>query len=160
MRSLATPARGGPLAPLIAATAAIRLVRLPLRVGVLPVLDIAIVDCVTFQLAREAHAVSTTLQTVRTVEPPTEDMLAPVIRLGRSFLGEVSANQPLSFVYTLNMDYIAKLLRLSQSLSHSVIAKENEVDVKASAPLKDCHAVLGEVILTLQSSNPLPNVMD
>jgi hypothetical protein len=87
-------------------------------------------------------------------------MLAAVIRLWRSFLDEVSANQPLSIVYTLNMDRIAKLPRRPQSLSHSVIAKENEVDVKASAPLKDCHAVLGEVILTLQSSNPFPNVMD
>jgi len=41
-----------------------------------------------------------------------------------------------------------------------VIAKENDVDVNASAPFKDCHAVLGEAVLTLKASNPFPNVMN
>jgi hypothetical protein len=52
------------------------------------------------------------------------------------------------------------LLRCLQSSNDSVIANEKGMYVNASAPLKDCHAVLGQAILTLQSRNPFPNVMD
>jgi hypothetical protein len=58
------------------------------------------------------------------------------------------------------VDYIAKLLRCPQFVGDGVIAKENDVDVKASAPLEDCHAVLVEAILSLKASNPFPNVMN
>jgi hypothetical protein len=97
---------------------------------------------------------------MRTAESSTEVMIAAVTCLRRSFFGEVAANQFISIVYTLNVNHIAKLLGCLQSSSDSVIANENGVEVNASAPLKDCHAVLGQAIFTLQSSNPFPDVMD
>ena len=80
---------------------------------------------------------------MRTVESPTEDILAAVTRLWRSFLGEVSANQPVRIVYTPNIDHIAKLLRGLQSSGYIGSADEDDVGVDTSAPLKNCDAVLG-----------------
>ena len=97
---------------------------------------------------------------MRTGKSSTEDMLALVTGLWRSFFGEIGENQLISVVYTLNVDHIAKLLGCFQSSSHSAIAHEDDVEVNASASLKDGHAVLGKAILTLQSSNPFPDVMD
>ena|SRR6266567_345840 len=97
---------------------------------------------------------------MRTAESSAEDMLALVSCLRRSFFGEIAENQLISILYTPNVDRIAKLLGCVQSSSHSAIAHENDVEVNASAPFQDGHAVLGEAILTLQSSNPFPDVMD
>jgi hypothetical protein len=58
VRSLATPARGLPLAPPTAASAA---VRLSLRVGVPPGSHMAGSNGVVFELAGEPHAVTTAL---------------------------------------------------------------------------------------------------
>jgi hypothetical protein len=97
---------------------------------------------------------------MRTGESSTEDMLAAVTGLWRSFFGEIAANQPLSIVYTPNADHIAKLLRCLQSSSDIAVTDVDDVGVNTAASLKDGHAVLGEAILTLQSSNPFPGVMD
>jgi hypothetical protein len=97
---------------------------------------------------------------MRTGKSSTEDILALVTRLRRSFFGEIAENQLISIVYTPNVNHIAKLLRCLKSSSDSAIADEGDVSVNSSAPLKDCHAVLGEAILTLQPSNPFPDIMD
>jgi hypothetical protein len=66
---------------------------------------------VACELAGKPHAVTTALQAMRTGKSSTEDILALVSCLWRSFLGEIAANQLISIVYTRDVNHIAKLLR-------------------------------------------------
>jgi len=73
-----------------------------------PQLDVVRLDGVTFQFAREAHAVATPLKRMRTLDSTTQNMLAAVTRLWRSLFGEIFAHQTIGIGDTANINELAK----------------------------------------------------
>jgi hypothetical protein len=73
------------------------------------VLDVARIDCVTFQFAGKAHAVAATLKRVRTLDSTTQDVLAAVTRLWRSLFGEIFADQAIRISDPADVKKLAKV---------------------------------------------------
>jgi hypothetical protein len=79
------------------------------RITVPPKLDTARLDPVTFQFAREAHAVAAAVKLMRPLDSTTQHMLAAVACLWRSLFGEIFADQAIRIGDPANVKKLAKV---------------------------------------------------
>jgi hypothetical protein len=106
---------------------------------VLPGLDVAGVDCISFEIAGEPYTVAPALQRMRAFQAPAEHIIATVASLWGPFLGQIFEGEAARIRDWINLNNLAPSRRVRHALNDLGSPQEDDMGVQAAATLIGGH---------------------